>query len=55
MDVSIPNYTYSDYCKWEGNWEVIEGIAYAMSPMANPRHQYLATEISISLRKNIKP
>ena len=33
-----PNYTYDDYKHWEGRWEVIDGVAYAMSPMASPKH-----------------
>ena len=28
----LPHYTYEDYCMWEGNWELIDGIPYAMSP-----------------------
>lgn len=28
----LPHYTYSDYCNWEGRWELIEWIPYAMSP-----------------------
>lgn len=27
----LPHYSYSDYLHWKGNWEIIEGIAYAMS------------------------
>ncbi|WP_457626586.1 hypothetical protein [Persephonella sp.] len=28
----LPNYTVEDYKQWEGDWELIEGIAYAMVP-----------------------
>jgi hypothetical protein len=28
----LPHYTYEDYCHWEGRWEVIDGISYAMIP-----------------------
>lgn len=35
----LPNYTYTDYCQWEGQWELIEGIPYAMSPQPIPIHQ----------------
>ncbi|HSV11108.1 MAG TPA: hypothetical protein VLI68_10085 [Hanamia sp.] len=28
----LPHYTYEDYCHWEGRWEVIDGIPYAMIP-----------------------
>lgn len=35
----LPQYTYEDYCQWEGRWELIEGIPYAMSPLPSPQHQ----------------
>ncbi len=38
----LPNYTYDDYCQWEGRWEVIEGLAISMSPMPSPKHQKIA-------------
>jgi Uma2 family endonuclease len=34
-----PYYTYEDYCQWEGNWELIEGMPYSMAPMPVPQHQ----------------
>ncbi|MCW3089023.1 MAG: Uma2 family endonuclease [Ferruginibacter sp.] len=34
-----PYYTYEDYCQWEGNWELIEGMPYAMAPAPVPAHQ----------------
>jgi len=34
-----PHYTYKDYEKWEGDWELIRGIPYAMSPAPNRHHQ----------------
>ena len=40
-----PHYTYNDYCLWEGRWELIEGMPYAMSPAPTPRHQLIATEL----------
>jgi Uma2 family endonuclease len=41
-----PYYTYNDYCLWEGRWELIEGMPYAMSPAPTPRHQRIASEIN---------
>jgi hypothetical protein len=35
----LPHYTYSDYEQWEGQWELIDGIPYAMSPLPVPKHQ----------------
>jgi len=37
----LPTYTYADYICWEGNWELIEGIPYAMSPMPARKHQVI--------------
>ena len=38
----LPHYTYPDYVQWEGKWEVIEGVPYAMSPTPVPRYQIIA-------------
>jgi len=38
----LPHYTYSDYEQWEGQWELIDGIPYAMSPLPVPKHQKIA-------------
>jgi len=35
----LPHYTYTDYEKWEGNWELMYGIPYALSPSPNRKHQ----------------
>ena len=34
-----PQFTYEDYLIWEGRWELIEGMPYAMSPAPVPEHQ----------------
>ena len=34
-----PHYTYEDYCQWEGKWELIEGMPYALSRSEWPKHQ----------------
>lgn len=28
----LPRYTVEDYNRWEGDWELIEGIPYASAP-----------------------
>lgn len=50
----LPHYTYQDYCQWEGRWEIIEGIPYAMSPAPSPRHQWINSNIKYELNKAIK-
>ncbi len=42
-----PNYTLADYDMWEGNWELIDGYPYAMSPSANSKHQRLAGKLHV--------
>ena len=50
-----PHYTYNEYCLWEGRWELIEGMPYAMSPAPNMKHQRVASELNamfvIALKK----
>jgi len=37
-------WTYADYCSWpdDERWELIDGVAYAMSPAPSRRHQELS-------------
>jgi len=53
-----PYYTYEDYCQWEGKWELIEGMPYAMSPSPIPAHQRvnstLIFEFELALKKSCK-
>ena len=35
----LPKYTLEDYKRWEGDWELIEGLPYAMSPSPSKNHQ----------------
>jgi Uma2 family endonuclease len=50
----LPYYTYEDYCNWEGRWELIDGIPFAMSPAHTPRHQWLLINIATELKNAIK-
>lgn len=50
----LPNYTYEDYLHWEGRWEVIDGIPYAMSPMPSPYHQEIGGALIELLRVAIR-
>jgi len=42
----LPKYTYEDYCIWEGRWELIDGVAYAMSPAPTIEHQSISSKIA---------
>ena len=41
----MPHYTYNDYVEWEGNWELINGFPYAMSPSPTWKHQRINVNI----------
>ncbi len=49
-----PHYTYDDYCQWEGRWELIEGMPYAMSPAPVPEHQNVNGNIYIEFKNALK-
>lgn len=42
---NIEYYTYDDYKEWEGDWELIDGVAYAMAPAPMRKHQAIASAI----------
>jgi Uma2 family endonuclease len=50
----IPQYTYDDYCLWEGQWELIQGIPFAMSPAPRPEHQKVAGNLHGEFRTALK-
>ena len=45
----LPRYTYEDYKLWEGDWELIEGVPYAMAPSPFGKHQRIAFEFARQL------
>ena len=49
-------YTYADYCEWDDDerWEIIDGVAYAMSPAPLRRHQQILIELSTQLNSFLK-
>ena len=42
------DFTYADYLTWPENerWEIIEGVAYDMSPAPNTKHQSVSFRLS---------
>ena len=45
----LPHYTYDDYALWEGDWELIDGLPYAMAPAPMIRHQQISNKIAYVL------
>ena len=50
----LPHYTYEDYRQWEGDWELIEGIPYAMAPSPGIAHQTLNGRLSQLLNEALE-
>ena len=50
----LPHYTYHDYCEWEGNWELIDGIPYAMSPAPILKHQLVNLNLGANFKEALK-
>ena len=42
----IPRYTIEDYKHWQGDWELIEGVPFAMTPSPFGKHQKITAKIS---------
>jgi len=53
-DEYLPNYTYDDYKHWNGEWELIYGIPYAMSPAPTITHQEINLNIGSQLKDKLK-
>lgn len=51
---AIEYYTYDDYTKWEGKWELIRGIPLAMSPSPMINHQVIAGLIITQISNQIE-
>ncbi len=44
------HYSLDDYRLWEGDWELIDGTAYAMSPSPMVTHQSVSSNIAHELK-----
>ena len=46
MDAAyLPHYTMEDWRRWEGDWELIEGVPYAMAPSPGVTHRSVGVKI----------
>lgn len=50
----LPHYTYDDMAQWEGRWEIINGIPYAMAPSPTFKHQDISQQINFQLHDLLK-
>ncbi len=49
----IPQYNYGDYKNWQGDWELINGYPFDMSPSATGKHQFIAGEIFFRIKQDL--
>jgi Uma2 family endonuclease len=49
-------YSYADYCTWPESeqWEIINGIAYNMTPSPSLQHQQISRELTIAIGTFLK-
>jgi Uma2 family endonuclease len=50
----LPYYTFTDWERWEGDWELIEGLPFAMSPAPLPKHQRIALNVAQQLNQHLE-
>lgn len=49
----LAHYTVKDYESWKGDWELIYGAPYAMSPSPGISHQNLSGEVYYQLKSSL--
>ncbi|RUM49801.1 MAG: Uma2 family endonuclease [Hydrogenothermus sp.] len=50
----LPYYTIEDYKLWEGDWELIEGIPFAMAPSPFGIHQKAIANFTYEIKKQLE-
>jgi len=50
----LPHYRVTDYQQWQGDWELWDGVAVAMSPSPFGRHQAIAATLFRLLANQIE-
>ncbi len=50
----LPHYTYEEYAAWDGEWELIDGVPYAMAPAPTIQHQRISHNIAYILETQLQ-
>ncbi len=50
----IERYTIKEYLHWEGDWELIAGVPYAMAPAPVGKHQWIMMRIGAFLNSALE-
>jgi Uma2 family endonuclease len=48
-----PRYTYADYCEWQGDWELWNGTAVAMSPSPFGPHERAVAKLVFQIEESL--
>lgn len=48
------SYTVDDYRQWEGDWELIKGVAHPMAPSPTVLHQQVGFALSVELARALE-
>jgi Uma2 family endonuclease len=49
----FPHYTYNDYVPWDGRWELLDGIVFAMTPAPTVEQQRVSQKIASLLDETL--
>jgi Uma2 family endonuclease len=49
-----PRYTFSDYCQWEGAWELWNGTAVSMSPSPLGPHERAVAKLVFQIESSLQ-
>ncbi len=50
----MEDYTYDDYIKWDGRWELISGSPIPVPPVQTKRHRELSLKALVELEEKVK-
>jgi Uma2 family endonuclease len=53
-ELQHPGYTLDDWKTWEGRWELINGVAYAMKPAPSPDHQRISFQLQLAIHSALE-
>jgi len=53
IERALPHYNYNDYETWEGAWELIQGVPFAMTPSPTLEHQRISKKIALQLETSL--
>jgi Uma2 family endonuclease len=48
-ELKQPGYTLEDWKSWEGQWELIHGVAYDMTPAPGTQHQAASVSLTLAM------